>query len=281
MLQLNISVFLMAGATLFAKLITLSALQITLLRSMLALPALALFCLLVLKVGLTLPRKRDYAFALLIGGLLAAHWATVFYAIKVSTVSIATIALFTFPIITILIEPLVFRHALQRRDLFSGLVVLVGVVLLVPAVGFDNSTFTGVFWGIVSAFAYALRNILVRKYLNHCPGGTAMFYQMLAIVILLAPWLDWNIDLMVDHRLLYLICLGVLFTALPHTLFVNSLKQMSAKTASLVSCLHPLYGVILAMLLLNEMPNFRTLLGGALIVSTAIYETMYADKRTG
>jgi predicted dehydrogenase len=61
--------------------------------------------------------------------------------------------------------------------------------------------------------------------------------------------------------------------ALAHTLFIRSLRALSAHTASVVAALEPVYGIALALLLLGEMPPVRTLAGAVLIIGAALYAT--------
>jgi drug/metabolite transporter (DMT)-like permease len=74
-----------------------------------------------------------------------------------------------------------------------------------------------------------------------------------------------------DARTLGLILLlGLVCTALAHTMFIASLTAVSAHTASIVAALEPAYGIALAALLLGERPTLRTLAGCALLVAAAI-----------
>jgi len=75
--------------------------------------------------------------------------------------------------------------------------------------------------------------------------------------------------------LIFLPC--VFCTALAHTLFTASLPRISAHTASLVSILEPIYGIGWAALLLGEWPDFRTMVGGSLIIGAAVL----ASSRSG
>ncbi|MGL4712082.1 MAG: EamA family transporter, partial [Shewanella sp.] len=61
--------------------------------------------------------------------------------------------------------------------------------------------------------------------------------------------------------------------AAPHALFTSALRQLSAKTVGLVSCLQPFYGAMLALIILGEELNLNTLIGGTIIVTTALFET--------
>jgi drug/metabolite transporter (DMT)-like permease len=67
-----------------------------------------------------------------------------------------------------------------------------------------------------------------------------------------------------------LLALGVVCTAGAHTLFIASLRTVSAHTASVVAALEPVYGIALALLLLDEIPGGRTLAGATLLVAAAL-----------
>ena len=57
------------------------------------------------------------------------------------------------------------------------------------------------------------------------------------------------------------------------------LRHLRAKTFSLVACMQPFYGVVLAIIVLNETPRWQTLIGGILVISAAIYETIHTQKQ--
>ncbi|WP_052049740.1 DMT family transporter [Leptolyngbya sp. KIOST-1] len=71
-----------------------------------------------------------------------------------------------------------------------------------------------------------------------------------------------------------LLVLGVLCTAVAHTLFIESLAVLRAQTASVISGLEPVYGIALAALLLGEVPVPRTLVGGAIILGTTLWASL-------
>ncbi len=71
-----------------------------------------------------------------------------------------------------------------------------------------------------------------------------------------------------------------MFTALPHALFTTALRFLSAKTVGLVSCLQPFYGAVLALLVLDEQLTTPTLIGGTIIVATALFETQQSHQKS-
>ncbi|MDP5040080.1 MAG: DMT family transporter, partial [Paraglaciecola sp.] len=164
------------------------------------------------------------------------------------------------------------------QDLLSAAVVFFGIYLIVPEISMDNDITLGIVVGIGSAFLYAIRNLMMRKYFSHYSGAHSMAYQTLIIVLCLSFFVSPNIVAASQQTYIWLAVLGTLLTALPHTLIATSLKHLRAKTFSLVACMQPLYGVILAILILDEQPTWQTFVGGLLVISAAIYETINAQK---
>ena len=105
-----------------------------------------------------------------------------------------------------------------------------------------------------------------------------MAWQTLVIVVCLLPFSTLPSEQTNISVWLLLLALGTVFTALPHALVANSLAHLRAKTFSLIACMQPFYGVIFAVLLLNEAPGWTTILGGILVTSASIYETVKTHK---
>ena len=182
---LHIANILLAGTGLFAKLIDLPAIDIIARRCLLA----AVFLLIItfaLKRTFVFERLRDCLLMLLCGLLMCVHWVTFFHAMQVSTVAIGMIALYTYPVMTVLVEPLWQGQRPKRIDVLCGLLVLAGVCLLVPDFSLRTGAALGVMWGLVSAATFTLRNIVQRQYLGAYRGDTAMFYQ--SLIAGLAAW---------------------------------------------------------------------------------------------
>ncbi len=267
----------MGIAPLFAKIITLPAIDITALRSVFAAAALAIF-LMIDGTKLSITSIKEYGVFFLTGLFLAIHWVTFFHSIQVSTVAVTMIAFFTFPVITVFLEPLFIAGAkVTMRDILITLGILMGIVLLAYTGDQQTHTIAGITWGVFSAFCFSMRNILIKRYISHYPGSMTMFYQILITALLLAPFMDLSPSNFQIDTVIYLILLGIVFTALAHTLLVRSLKHLQAKTVSIVFGLQPVVGISVGAVLIHEIPHWMTLLGGVLIVSLALYETQLSS----
>jgi drug/metabolite transporter (DMT)-like permease len=76
-----------------------------------------------------------------------------------------------------------------------------------------------------------------------------------------------------------LLFLGVVCTAVAHTLFIKGMKEIQAQTASIISSLEPVYGIILAFLFLREVPAGRTVLGGVIILSAVLFISLRTMRK--
>ena len=272
------AVFIFGLTALFSKLITLTALEITFLRSIFAVLVIFIF---VKWQGesLLLARKKDYAVVFLLGVLLATHWVTYFHAMQVSTVAVGVISLYTFPIITVFLEPFFHGEKPHIKDVLSALAVLFGIYLLVPEFSLNDQTTQGIIWGVFSALLFALRNIIQGRYFKAYSASHSLFYQTLVTFMILLPFSSDVLPHVTVIQWSQLFVLGLFFTALPHIFFAFSLLHFKAKTASLVACLQVVYATSFAALLLGEWPVSTTVAGGLIVVSAAMFESYTAGRK--
>ncbi len=278
LIYLHIAVLLFGGTALFAKLIGLNALDITAYRA--AIAGVAICVLLTLqKKPIKLHHAKDYVIAILLGVAVGIHWVTYFAGMQLAGITVGMLAFFTYPVITVFLEPLFNKSKPKAKDIISAVVVIIGIYLLIPNVNLGDDITLGVLTGVVSALFFALRNITHKRYFSEYGGPQTMFYQTLVASLMLCAFIEVPITQINDTDLILLLIAGVVFTAMPHSLFAASLKNLSAATAGLISCLQPLYGTILAIIILHERPSVMTLIGGALIVSAACFETWSISRK--
>ncbi|MEM9887667.1 MAG: DMT family transporter [Bacteroidota bacterium] len=239
----------------------------------------ALFALLFLGIycqwkgfSFRLGSKRDSGLILGTGVLMAAHWVTYFYALQLSNVAIGMLSLFTYPVMTALLEPLILKTRLYAQQLLLAALVLLGIFFLVPNFDLSNNVSQGLLIGLLSAFVYSIRNIILKTKVSSFNGSILMFYQMLVTIVLLSPVLHFYSSNQVNDFLFPIITLGLVTTAIGHTLFLNSFKHFSVSTASIMSSVQPIYGIIIAVIFLQEYPSWQSLIGGGLILLAVVLE---------
>lgn len=203
---------------------------------------------------------------------MAVHWWAFFLSIQISSVAVGLITFSTFPLFVTFLEPLVFKEKLKPRDILTAVAVFVGILLVVPDFDFSNNVTKGGAFGIFSGFTFALLALVNRRNARALDYIAVSFYQNLfAALFLFLPVIILKITPPQFSDLPELLFLGIFCTALAHTLFIKSLTFIRAQTASIIAGLEPVYGIILAFFMLNEMPEARTLAGGMIIIGTTLF----------
>ena len=231
------------------------------------------------KIDLTIKSSKDYKPFFISGLLMAVHWVTYFYALKLSNVALGVLSLYTFPIIIALLEPLFLKVKFDPIYILLGLMVLTGLFILTPEFNIESTQVKGILFGVFSAFCYAVRVLILKQHVAKYNGTMLMFYQTVIITILLLPTLFFMDISGLESQFPYLLLLAFLTTAIGHSLMLHSLKFFSASTASIISSLQPVFAIILAFFFLQEIPTMRTFWGGSLILLTVVIESVRSRNK--
>lgn len=268
--EAHTAVLLFGVAGLFGKWLALPALVIVAGRLLFA--SLSLGSILK-KNALSWPPKNQLIVMMGLGVLLAFHWFSFFHAIQLTTVALGLITFATFPVFTAILEPLVFKERFEYRYVFLALGTAFGVYLAARE-GLNNELpLAGIIWGVLSGFSFAILTLGNKKILKRCTALRLTFYEDLFAFLSLLPFLLF-FDLTLDVReWLLIVLLGTVFTALAHYLFIRSLKNIEARTASIISSLEPVYGILFAIVLISEIPGIETILGCLIIISINVFVT--------
>ena len=266
--QLHFAVICISTSGVWGRYINLAPEQTIFFRALLALFFVYLVCRFN-KHSLKLEKGRDAYSVLWCGLCFGIHWVTYFYALHLSSVAIGMLAIYTYPVITAFLEPLLLKSSFQRSHVVLGALVIAGVYFLVPDIDFSNRQFVAVCLGVISAFFYAIRNIMIKPKVERYNGSVLMMYQLLVISVLLAPVLYFTDFEKTFVALPGIVFLALITTTLGHTLLLKSFKHFSATTVSIMSSVQPIYGILMGMLFLGEFPEWHTLIGGALIFTAA------------
>ena len=259
------AVLLFGLAGLFGKWLILSPFIIVLGRVFFASITLALF-LWLSKQSMKISPRKNYLYLIFLGLILAVHWVSFFKSIQISTVAVGLLSFATYPVFTTFLEPLLLKEKIIKMNISFSLFCVVGVFLIIPRFGLDNSTFVGVLWGLLSSITFAVLTILNRKLTQHFSSLLIAFYQDFFAMLFLLPFYFVLRPALNTNDILLLCVLGIFCTAGSHTLFIKGMKRIKAQTASMIHFLEPVYGIIFAFFFLHEIPSLRTIFGGAIIL---------------
>ena len=276
-LSVNIAVLLFGLAGLFAKWISLPSVGITFGRVLFSSVTLGLY-MLIRKQSLRIRSRADLFLLVLAGAVLTLHWWAFLESIQRSSVAVGTITFSSFPLFVTFLEPVVFRKRLTAGNVLTALAVLAGVVITIPAFSFEDRYFQGIVIGMVSSLAYAVLTLMNKRFVDRYSSTQTAFCEQATAAILLLP-LALRANLQPSAADIgLLVFLGVATTALAHTLFITSLKQLPAQLAGITSSLETVYTILFAWILLREAPSVRETAGAAVIIG-AVLLSYYLEER--
>lgn len=270
MLGMNLAILLFSLAELFAKAIALPALTITFGRVLFS--SITLFIVaMCFKVSLNVKNRKHVLYFILAGIILSLHWWSFLYAIQLSSVAIGTITFSTFPLFVTILAALFLKERWHKKQMIMCLLIIVGVMMTVPsALTFHDHLIQGIITGLFSALTYAILTLFNKYFSKQYSGITISFYEQACSTIILLPAIFLKTAPIRLYDLQMLIILGILCTALAHTLFISSLKNISSHIAGMISALESVYSIILAIIFFQEIPSLKEIAGALIITVTVI-----------
>ena len=209
------------------------------------------------KIDISLSRKAFLSFSIA-GIIIAVHWLTFFGAIKVSNVSITLAMMSTGAFFTALLEPIFYKRKLIWYEVLFG-VIVIGALYLIFEVQPEYRL--GIGLALLSALLSAIFTLVNGKFVHDHNPTKISFYELvvgtLFITAYLAfakadtffstsffdlPYTDW----------IYLFILASVCTAYAFIASVKVMRHLSPYTIMLTINLEPVYGILLAFMVLGD-----------------------------
>ena len=281
-LQIHLAVLLFGLTAILGDLIKVSALSIVWWRVLLT--SASFLFLVNFKYLKSIP--RPVLFRLFgIGALIALHWLTFYGSIKYANASIALVCLATTSFLTSIFEPLILKQKFKTYEVMIGLIIIPGMWLIVSDLKTDMML--GVYIGLTSALLATIFSILNKKYIDQIETKSMalveMFAALLTMSLMLPFYLKYSTEVQfwMDGRdWIYMGILVLGCTTLAFLLNLKSLKHLSAFTSNLIINLEPVYGIVLAMLILNEHKELNTnFYIGVVVILTSVFLHPFLKKK--
>jgi len=272
-LHLHFIVFIWGFTAVLGALITLEAIPLVWYRMLLATGFVFLY-LKYKKENLKFSMRTLGGFALA-GIIIALHWLTFFGAIKASNVSVTLAVISTGAFFTSLLEPLLYGRKIIWYEVFFGLLVMVGLYIIFDV---EASYTLGIVLALISAFLSALFSVINGKFVLKYKASAISFYELLFGVIGISIYLAISGSFTTDffsvstHDWMYLAILASGCTAYAFIASIHVMKWISPYTVMLTINMEPVYGIILALLVLGDAEKMGTQFyyGAIIILLTVI-----------
>lgn len=207
-----------------------------------------------------------------VGVVLAVHWYLFFETIKLSSVAVAVLTVYTAPVFLALLAPLFLPERRSRIALAALVPAAVGLVLMStwgsPA---THARPLAIATGIGAALTYALLVIGTKRLRARMGPVTITAWSYGIAALALSPFLARAGQVVPQgSELFYVLLLGIVFTALSGYLYVSLLAHVTAQAVGILAYLEPVSAAVLAWALLGQPLGRQVLVGGALVVAAGV-----------
>jgi drug/metabolite transporter (DMT)-like permease len=254
-LELHFAVLLYGFTAILGVLIELPALILVWWRVTIALSAMFIYGNIPLKISQL--SKRDRLQLLGIGLVVGLHWLAFFGAGKLANASITLVAFATTSFMSSFLEPLLMRQKIKWYEVALGIIIVPAMAYVVGTL--PSNMGIGVVVALISAFLAVLFSILNKKMTDKTDPLSISFFNLSGAWLLLTLILPFYFKYNTHVKFLpsftdwiYLLILALLCTNLGYWLGIRSLRHLSAFSVALTVNLEPVYGIILAWLILKE-----------------------------
>ncbi|MDN3725312.1 DMT family transporter [Aequorivita sp. SDUM287046] len=272
-LHLHFIVFIWGFTAVLGALISLDAIPLVWYRMLLATIIIFVF-LKIRKENLMFSMKTLGGFALA-GLIIALHWLTFFGAIKASNVSVTLAVLSTGAFFASFLEPLFYGRKIILYEVMFGMVVIIGLYIIFDV---DSSNSLGIILALISAFLSALFSVINGKFVLKHKASSISFYELMFGVLGISVYLAFAGKINAEFFTVsakdwvYLLILASACTAYAFVASVHVMKWISPYTVMLTINMEPVYGIVLALLILGDSENMSAQFyyGAAIILLTVI-----------
>ncbi|WP_024788255.1 MULTISPECIES: DMT family transporter [unclassified Lebetimonas] len=205
------------------------------------------------------------------GIMLSFNWIFLFWAVNFISVSTVIVMYYTGPIFTIILSVIFLKEKLTINLIIAMFFALLGVIFSVKGeIEVNKFVFiallSGVFYGFLGFFSK-----IATKY-HKALDVTA--WQVFISIFLTFPFLFINNYHITIQGIVVSAVTGVVHTALALFLWYDSLNYIKLSAASIIAFTDLFFAMILAWLILGQVPNIYQITGGFLVFLAGVFMSM-------
>ena len=217
------------------------------------------------------PKKEDL-FSFILSGALGFFLYVILFNKGTALVSASTssIIIATVPVFTALLATFFYKERLKIYQWLAIGIEFMGILVLTLMNG-SFSINEGVLWLLIAALCLASYNILQRKLTKTYSALQASTYSIFFATIMLCIFLPGSINKAIHApliQMLYVLILGVFSSAIAYIAWAKAISLAEKTTyVSNYMFVTPFLTTILGFIMINEIPDKATILGGIIILS--------------
>jgi drug/metabolite transporter (DMT)-like permease len=280
--HLHFIVFIWGFTAVLGDLITIGAVPLVWHRMLLG--SLFVFIYIIYNKGVLKVSLRSLIKFAFVGLIIALHWLAFFSAVKVSNVSITLAMMSTGAFFASFLEPVFFKRKIISYEVIFGLIVIIGLYIIFKV---ESEYLSGILFALLASFLGALFSIFNGMLVKSNNASVISFYELLfgvlfiTIYVLVTDGFDNTFFKLSGSDWTHLIILASICTAYAFIASVHVMKWISPYTLMLTTNMEPIYGILLALLILGDKeymsPTFY--LGAVIILITVVLNGIIKTRK--
>jgi drug/metabolite transporter (DMT)-like permease len=211
--------------------------------------------------------------------LVAIHWALLFQTLKLASVAVAILTVYTAPIFLAVLAPIFLPESRSRIGLVALAVSAPGIALI--ALGGESGAAVdplAIATGLGAAITYAFLVIWTKSLVHNIAPVAVAFWSYALVGVIVLPFALGSGEF-VPHGAEwgYVLILGAILTAAAGVLYMRALKDVTAQAAGLLAYLDPVSASFLAWAILGQDFGWQVVVGGLAVVAGGALVVLYED----
>lgn len=221
-------------------------------------------------------QKKDALFFLAFGVLAVAFQRiSYFYAVELTTATIAAMLYYTYPLFVIILARILLKEKTTLGEIFGIILSFLGVMLVVRAyeVSALSANLAGIIFGLLSGLLFAVYFMLTKKLRKKYASWTITLYGEGIGALTLMPVAVVSVPEIAAFPLqlwLLIFTIALVPSLLAYTLYSHALKYVKTSKASVLAVIEPLAAAFFSIGLLAERLQTLQIVGIALALAGVV-----------
>ena len=217
--------------------------------------------------------KKSIIVLIISGMAIGFNWVFLFNSYNYITVANATIVYYLAPVIVIFVSPIFLKEKLTSKKVVAVICAMCGLILIVKTntsnVNIDLTS--GIINAFIAACLYA-SVIILNKFIKNVDDYKKTFIQIFMASMVLLPWVIYRDKIVFNSikSIILILVLGIAHTGIAYCLYFSAMKDLKAQSIAILGYIDPVSSVVFSIFLLREPFSIYQLIGGVIILLSAI-----------
>lgn len=210
---------------------------------------------------------------LLIGLLSGICAGTFLFAIEYTSIANTLIIISTSPVMIAIVAWIMLKEKVGLITLISMAIVFIGIYIVMSE-NFGGSSLKGDIYALLTSIIMGVTFTLIRKYkeVDMVPTNIVGGLVAACFAFVFADSLA-----LTTNAMIYIVASGVIMS-ISFTMIVVALSYIPAAEAGMIMPLETVLGILIAWIVLSEVPSSNALVGGTIVILTLFVHAWYSTS---